>query len=73
MTTPQTITSSTPAYFQDDAGNFVYDFCQDETGEKLYAKVQEAVDQARTEGAQYVVAMAHLGNEDTLRHGAMIR
>ena len=65
ITTPQTITSSTPAYFQDDAGNFVYDFCQDETGEKLYAKVQEAVDQARKEGAQYVVAMAHLGNEDT--------
>ena len=56
---------STPAYFQDDAGNFVYDFCQDETGEKLYAKVQEAVDQVRKEGAQYVVAMAHLGNEDT--------
>ena len=65
ITTPQTITSSTPAYFQDEAGNFVYDFCQDETGEKLYAKVQEAVDQVRKEGAQYVVAMAHLGNEDT--------
>ena len=35
ITTPKTITSSTPKYFQDEAGNFVYGFCQDETGEKL--------------------------------------
>ena len=38
-------------------------FCQDETGEKLYAAVQKAVDDARAEGAAYVVAMAHLGIE----------
>ena len=40
INTPKTITSSTPKYFQDEAGNFVYGFCQDETGEKLYAAVQ---------------------------------
>ncbi len=63
MTTPKTITSSTPKYFQNEAGEFVYGFMQDETGEKLYAAVQSAVDAARAEGAAYVVAMGHMGNE----------
>ena len=63
MTTPKTITSSTPKYFQNEAGEFVYGFMQDETGEKLYTAVQAAVDAARAEGAKYVVAMGHLGNE----------
>lgn len=44
-------------------GEFVYTFCQDETGEALYTAVQEAVDAARAEGAQVVVALAHLGIE----------
>ena len=51
VTTPKTITSSTPKYFQDDEGNFIYGFMQDETGEKLYAAVQSAVDAAIAEGA----------------------
>ena len=63
MTTPKTITSSTPKYFQNEAGEFIYGFMQDETGEKLYAAVQNAVDAARAEGAKYVVALGHLGNE----------
>ena len=29
MTTPNTITSSTPVYFQDEEGNFIYGFMQD--------------------------------------------
>ena len=62
-TTPKTITSSTPAYFQDENGNFVYGFCQDETGEKFYAAIQSAVDAARAEGAQYVIVCGHLGTE----------
>ena len=64
VTTPKTLTSSTPKYFQDEYGNFVYGFMQDETGEKLYAAVQSAVDAARAEGAAYVVVLGHLGNED---------
>ena len=64
VTTPKTLTSSTPQYFQDEDGNFVYGFMQDETGEKLYAAVQSAVDAARAEGAAYVVVLGHLGNED---------
>ena len=63
ISTPKTLTSSTPAYFMNDAGEFVYGFFQDETGEKLYAAVQSAVDAAIAEGAQYVVAMGHCGNE----------
>ena len=61
--TPKTITSSTPAYFQNEAGEYIYGFCQDETGAELYTAVQTAVDAARAEGADYVFAMAHLGIE----------
>ena len=59
--TPKTITSSTPAYFQNEAGEFIYGFCQDDTGEALYACVQAAADEARAQGADYVIAAAHLG------------
>ena len=62
-TTPKTITSSTPAYFQDENGNFVYGFSQDDTGAKFYAAIQSAVDAARAEGAQYVIVCGHLGTE----------
>ena len=63
ITTPETITQSTPKYFQDENGNYVYGFMEDGTGEKLYAAVQSAVNAARAEGAEYVIAIAHLGNE----------
>ncbi|MBR6306975.1 MAG: bifunctional metallophosphatase/5'-nucleotidase [Lachnospiraceae bacterium] len=62
--TPKTITSSTPKYFMNEAGEYIYSFCQDESGEKLYAAVQAAVDAARAEGAQFVFALSHLGTED---------
>jgi len=67
MTTPKTLTSSTPKYFKNEAGEFVYGFMQEDTGEKLYAAVQSAVDAARAEGAAYVVAMGHMGNEANCR------
>lgn len=63
MITPKTITSSTPTYFQDENGEYVYGFCQDETGEKFYAAIQSAVDAAKAEGATYVIACGHLGTE----------
>ena len=63
ITTPRTLVTSTPKYFQDAKGNFVYGFYQDATGELLYSKVQESVDAARAEGASYVIAVCHLGNE----------
>ena len=64
VTTPLTPRSSTPKYFQDDQGNFIYGFLQDETGEAVYSAIQKAVDDARAEGANYVILMGHLGNEE---------
>lgn len=64
ISTPKTITTSTPKYFQDENGNYIYGFLQDESGEKLYTAVQSAVDAARAEGAQFVIALAHLGIEE---------
>lgn len=63
VTTPATLTASTPRSFwrSDDDHTCVYGFCEDETGDALVAAVQEAVNEARTAGADYVVLLAHLG------------
>lgn len=63
ISTPETLTKSAPAYFQDDAGNYIYGFCQDDSGKALYDQVQDTVDAAREAGADYVVALAHLGED----------
>lgn len=63
VTTPDTLRSSTPKYFMDENGKFIYGFMADETGEALYTAVQQSVDAARAEGADYVILLAHLGNE----------
>ena len=63
VTTPMSLRSSTPKYFMDENGNFIYGFLQDENGEAVYAAVQKAADDARAEGAAYVIVMAHMGNE----------
>ena len=67
VTTPKTLTSSTPKYFQNEKGEFVYGFFQDDTGEGVYKAVQQAVDDARAEGAEYVVVLGHMGNEEECR------
>ena len=59
--TPESFTKSTPTYFQDANGNFVYSFAEGNKGADLYNKVQETVDAAKKDGATYVVALAHLG------------
>ena len=59
--TPEAFTKSTPVYFQDGEGNYIFSFCEGNNGQDLYDKVQETVDAARAEGADYVIAMAHLG------------
>ncbi len=61
--TPESFTKSTPKYFQDEAGNYIYGFCEDENGQALYSRVQSSVDSARAAGADYVILVAHLGNE----------
>ncbi len=67
VTTPLTLTTSTPKYFQDEQGNYIYGFLQDETGETLAGAVQAAVNDARAEGAQYVIVIGHMGNADAFR------
>ena len=64
ISTPETLVKSTPTYFQDKFGNYIYDFCNDKTGTKLYKAVQKAVDAAKKAGADYVVAVAHLGDDE---------
>ena len=59
--TPEAFTKSTPVYFQDGEGIYIFSFCEGNNGQDLYDKVQETVDAARAEGADYVIAMAHLG------------
>ena len=63
VTTPKTLITSTPRYFQNEDGEYIYGFLQDETGETLYSAIQQSVDDARAEGADYVILIAHLGNE----------
>ena len=63
--TPESFTKSTPTYFQDANGNFVYSFAEGNKGADLYNKVQETVDAAKKDGATYVVALAHLGVDES--------
>ncbi len=65
IVTPETITASTPVYFKNENGEFIYDFCQGENGSRLYSRVQEVVDKARAEGVDYVIAISHLGSKDS--------
>ena len=64
MTTPETFTKSTPAYFQDAEGNYIYGISGGEDGSKLYADVQAAIDAAKAEGATIVIGLGHLGVDE---------
>ncbi|MBP3690911.1 MAG: bifunctional metallophosphatase/5'-nucleotidase [Schwartzia sp.] len=61
VTTPETLATSTPKYFQDENGKFIYGFSEDNSGAKIYAAIQKAVDAAKAEGAEYVIVVGHLG------------
>lgn len=61
ITTPETYTKSTPAYFQDENGTIIYGFSQN----NFYETIQNAIDSAKAEGAQRVIAVGHLGIEGT--------
>lgn len=66
ISTPETISKSTPSYFKDENGNFIYGFptVDMEEGE-LYETVQASVNSALAEGADIVVAVGHLGIAET--------
>ena len=65
VTTPDTLTTSRPKYFQDENGKFVYGFYEGNNGETFYNKIQEAIDNAKAEGADFIVIVGHLGNKET--------
>ena len=62
VTTPETFTKSTPAYFQDGKGNYIYGIAGGTDGAELYAAVQTAIDAAAQE-ADIVIGLGHLGDD----------
>ncbi len=68
ISTPETITKSTPEFFKDEGGNFLYGFPKypgGMTDEALYDNIQESVDKAIDDGADIVVAVGHTGILET--------
>ena len=78
VTTPETFTKSTPAYFMNDAQTkYIYDILGGEDGQKLYDAVQKAIDKAEFWGADTIIGLGHLGvdpssspwtSEDVIAH-----
>ena len=61
ITTPETIHSSNPAQFKNENGEIVYTFHESD----LYTLVQSNIDAARAAGADYVIALSHVGYSET--------
>ena len=62
--TPDAFSSSTPVYFQNDQGEYIYSLCEKDT--ELYDVIQKNADEVRAKGADYVILLAHLGEHDVL-------
>ena len=65
ISSPDCLTTSKPKYFQDREGNYIYNFMQGNNGETLYKKVQDTIDEVKEKGADYVIAVAHIGGKET--------
>lgn len=65
ITTPHTITSSSPAQFIDENGEYIYTF----NPTALYDIVQDNIDSAKSAGADYVIALSHIGYADDEIYG----
>ena len=61
VTTPESFTKSTPAYFQDETGAYIYGIAGGDDGSALQADIQEAVDAVTELGADVVIGLGHLG------------
>lgn len=61
ITTPETINSSSPAQFKNDKGELIYTFNES----KLYDIVQTNINAAKTAGADYVIALSHIGYDES--------
>lgn len=60
VTTPNTVASTSPVHFQDENGKFIYNFSPN----NLAATVQPWVTAARAAGADYVILLSHMGDEE---------
>lgn len=60
ITTPETITSSTPTYFQNEKGEYIYTIDGVDGVEDMYKSVQKAIDKVKDE-ADYIIAIGHVG------------
>ena len=65
ITTPHTITSSSPAQFKDENGEYIYTF----NPTTLYDVVQNNINLAKAAGAEYVIALSHIGYADDMVYG----
>ena len=61
ITSPETFSKSTPAYFQDENGKFIYGISGGEDGAALHSDIQTAVNNAKDDGATQIIALGHLG------------
>ena len=67
ITTPSTISSSSPSQFKDENGELIYTFHPT----SLYDIVQNNIDLAKEAGAEYVIALSHIGYADDEVYGDM--
>ena len=61
ITTPETINSSSPAQFKNEKGELIYTFNES----KLFDVVQASINAAENEGADYVIALSHIGYDES--------
>ena len=61
ITTPESFTKSTPAYFQNENGEYIYGIGGSSL--PLHMFVQDAIYSARYEGAEIIIALGHLGDD----------
>ena len=59
--TPETITSARPSQFRNENGEIIYTFNES----RLYELVQESIDEATEAGADYVIALSHIGYDES--------
>ena len=63
VATPQTISKTFLHEILDEDNNIKYDFLTDNNGEELYSTIQNYITEVKEKGANYVIILAHLGNE----------
>ena len=63
VATPQTISKTFLHEILDEDNNIKYDFLTDKNGEELYSTIQKYITEVKEKGANYVIILAHLGND----------